>query len=402
MASEFAELQMLRARIFSLEKGLVVEERAASSLDALRAQIESEGRSLVSAELIRNRAAYRRRSPFPLLVFCQQLSALLAAGMQLVVAVDTLAGNEQEPEHRLVLQTVQSSLRSGLSFSQALAEHADVFPQLFYASIEASEHTGGVESALQRFVAYEGRFQALRSRLIGALIYPAMLLSLGGLVVVFLLSYVVPRFSVVFIDRLHDMPYMSRAVVLLGLSIAENPWIASGIGVGALLGLFILAVNPSVRNGCFVLAKKLPWLGSRIQAFELVRMYRSFGMLLQGGVPVVRSLQMISPIVPLYSRKRIMQVIQVVSEGQPISVALKDNEFTTLVSARLLAVGESSGNMGEMLDRAADFLDSELERSVDRAVRVMEPLMMVVMGAIIGGIVMLMYLPIFEMAESVK
>ena len=111
---------------------------------------------------------------------------------------------------------------------------------------------------------------------------------------------------------------------------------------------------------------------------------------------------MISPIVPLYSRKRITQVIQVVSEGQPISVALKDNEFTTLVSARLLAVGESSGNMGEMLDRAADFLDSELERSVDRAVRVMEPLMMVVMGAIIGGIVMLMYLPIFEMAESVK
>ena len=122
-------------------------------------------------------------------------------------------------------------------------------------------------------------------------------------------------------------------------------------------------------------------------------MYRSLGMLLQGGIPAVRSLQMISPIVPLRSRKRIFDVIQAVSEGRPISEAMRSGGFTTLVS---------SGNMGEMLERASDFLDAELERSVDRAVRLLEPIMMVIMGGVIGGIVMLMYLPIFELAESVK
>jgi general secretion pathway protein F len=402
MANQIENLPRYRARIFSPEKGLLIEERASSSLGVLNAQIESEGLTLISAELVDKGAMRGGRGHFPLLVFCQQLSSLLDAGLQLVVAVDTLAGNERDSGHRLVLQKLRASLHSGLSFSQSLAVYPEIFPPLFHASIEASEQTGGVASALKRFVAYEGQFQALRSRLIGALIYPALLLSLGGLVVAFLLSYVVPRFSVVFADRLQEMPYLSRAIVMLGLSIAENPWVSLGLSSAALIGLFVLGIHPVVRSWMIGVATEMPWLGQRIQAFELVRMYRSLGMLLQGGIPAVRSLQMISPIVPLRSRKRIFDVIQAVSEGRPISEAMRSGGFTTLVSERLLAVGESSGNMGEMLERASDFLDAELERSVDRAVRLLEPIMMVIMGGVIGGIVMLMYLPIFELAESVK
>lgn len=338
---------------------------------------------------------------FPLLIFCQQLLSLLEAGLQLVEAVDTLTEKEHDSQHHNLLMQLQASLQSGLSFSQTLTKWPDIFPPLFQAAIEASEQTGGVAQALKRFVAYEIRFQTLRSRLLGALIYPALLLSLGGLVIAFLLGYVVPRFSVVFIDRLDSMPYLSGLVIRLGLAIAENPVTALLMTGGALAGMVLWLTHPATRSWVAGFAWQLPWLGERIRQYELVRLYRSLGMLLRGGIPAVRSLQMIASMVPLRSSQGMARVIASVSEGQLISLALQREGFTTVVSDRLLAVGERSGQMGDMLERAADFMDAELERSVDRATRLMEPMMMIVIGVLIGGIVMLMYLPIFELADSV-
>ncbi len=338
---------------------------------------------------------------FPLLIFCQQLLSLLEAGLQLVEAVDTLTEKEQDSRQHAILAQLQNGLQAGLSFSQTLAQLPDIFPPLFQAAIEASEQTGGVVQSLKRFVTYETQFQALRSRLIGALIYPALLLSLGGLVIAFLLGYVVPRFSVVFIDRLQDMPYLSGLVIRLGLAISENPMAALILTASFFAGLALVVTHPAARSWVFHIAWRLPWLGERIHQFELVRLYRSLGMLLRGGIPAVRSLQMIESMAPLRSQNGIAKAISAVSEGLPISSALQHQGFTTVVSDRLLAVGERSGQMGDMLERAADFMDAELERSVDRATRLMEPLMMVVIGVLIGGIVMLMYLPIFELAESV-
>ncbi|OIN94035.1 MAG: hypothetical protein AUJ20_02155 [Comamonadaceae bacterium CG1_02_60_18] len=338
---------------------------------------------------------------FALLVFCQQLLSLLEAGLQLVEAVDTLTEKEQDSRQHNILQQLQANLQSGLSFSQTLAQRPDIFPPLFQAAIEASEQTGGVAVALKRFVAYETQFQTLRNRLVGALIYPALLLSLGGLVIAFLLGYVVPRFSVVFIDRLETMPYLSGLVIRLGLTISENPLTALLATGGTLGGLIFLLAHPATRAWLTGVAWQLPWLGERMHQFELVRLYRALGMLLRGGISAVRSLQMIAAMAPLRSRQSIARAIDAVSEGQPISVALQREGFTTVVSDRLLAVGERSGQMGDMLERAADFMDAELERAVDRATRLMEPLMMVVIGVLIGGIVMLMYLPIFELADSV-
>lgn len=391
-----------RVRVFSQQEGFGSAELVASDVDQLRAQLESEGKTLVSADAVgEGRQAYKP-TRFPLLVFCQQLLSLLEAGLQLVEAVDALAAKEHDANHRQMLTQLQTGLRSGLSFSQALAPYPEIFPPLFQAAIEASEQTGGVAEALKRFVAYETQFQALRSRLIGASIYPALLLSLGGLVIAFLLGFVVPRFSVVFNDRLQEMPYLSGLVIRLGLTIADNPVMAALLALGTLALLGLCVAQPGVRNWIIGAAWRFPWLGERIRAFELVRIYRSLGMLLRGGIPAVRSLEMVAGVAPARSLHGIERTIVSVREGLPISVALHREGFTTVVSDRLLAVGERSGQMGEMLERAADFLDAELERSIDRAVRLMEPLMMVFIGVLIGGIVLLMYLPIFELADSVK
>lgn len=338
---------------------------------------------------------------FSLLIFCQQLLSLLEAGLQLVEAVDTLASQEQMSQQHSILVELQSSLRSGLSFSQALAQWPAVFPALLQTTIEASEQTGGVAQALKRFVAYETRFQTLRSKLVGALIYPALLLSLGGLVIAFLLGYVVPRFSVVFIDRLDTMPYLSSLVIRLGLSISDNPITALVLAGGTLAGVGGLFALPATRAWLASMAWQLPWLGERIHQFELVRMYRALGMLLRGGIPAVQSLELVAAMTPLHAQAAMQSTIASVTQGQPLSNALQQAGFTTVVSERLLRVGERSGQMGDMLEHAADFMDAELERAVERATRLLEPLMMMVIGVLIGGIVMLMYLPIFELADSV-
>ncbi len=391
---------LYRVRAFDRQGGMQSLQRVARDVEQLRTQLEAEGRTLVSAEA-QDEPQAGRGGRFPLLVFCQQLLSLLEAGLQLVEAIDTLAEKERDPRQHQVLSQLKSDLRAGLSFSQALQPYPQTFPPLFQAAIEASEQTGGVPEALKRFVAYESQFQALRSRLIGALIYPALLLGLGGLVIAFLLGYVVPRFSVVFVERLQDMPYLSGLVIRLGMAVAEHPVRALLLCAAALAALALSVLHPAARAWVLGFAWRLPWLGPRMRDFELVRIYRSLGMLLRGGIPAVRSLHMIAALAPQRSRRGIGRAITAVNEGLPISVALQREGFTTVVSDRLLAVGERSGQMGEMLERAADFLDDELERSVDRAVRLMEPLMMVVIGILIGGIVMLMYLPIFELADSV-
>ncbi len=401
MTQDTTGLGRFRVRIFSHDGGFKDADQAASSVEQLRLDLEAKGITLISAEAIVDSAKQRSSGRFSLLIFCQQLLSLLEAGLQLVEAIDTLTKKEQGPSQQKILLQIQAGLRSGLSFSQALAPFPKIFSPLFQATIEASEQTGGVADALKRFVTFESRFQALRSRVIGALIYPALLMSLAGLVVAFLLGYVVPRFSVFFVDRLADMPFMSAVVIRLGLAIEAHPMGALLLTLGILGALGLTFAQAAARQWLIATASRLPWLGERIRGYELVRIYRSLGMLLRGGIPAVRSLQMISGLAPMHSRSGIARVITAVSEGSPISVALEREGFTTVVSERLLAVGERSGQMGDMLERAADFLDDELGRSVDRAVRLMEPIMMVVIGGLIGGIVMLMYLPIFELANTV-
>ena len=163
-----------------------------------------------------------------------------------------------------------------------------------------------------------------------------------------------------------------------------------------------IIIYPSTRASLIIFISKFRWLGDRIHAYELVRIYRSLSMLLRGGIPVVRSMQMIRTVASAASQSSLERAILSVSEGQPLSMSLQKVGLTTIVSERLLAVGERSGQMGEMMSRAADFLDSELEQSIDRAVKLLEPLMMVFIGGLIGAIVILMYLPIFELADSIQ
>jgi general secretion pathway protein F len=372
---------------------------AGLSAEAVRAEQEEAGHLCISVTPLGFRAG-KSSAKFSLLIFCQQLLSLLEAGLQLVEALAALAEKEAEAHHSQVLAQVSADLKSGLSFSASLRNQPAVFPAVLQAAIAASERTGDIQDAIRRFVAYEAKFQGLKSKLKSALIYPVTLLGLGGMVSLFLLGYVVPRFATVFADRLDDMPYLSGLVIRAGLLISEHPWWLLALLCATVLAVYASFRQPLVRDRLLASLRQLPGIGGIMSSLELIRMYRALGMLLKGGIPAVQALEMAEWVTTQHTRSRLQLARELIREGRPFSHALKVHSLLTPVSERLVVAGERSGQMAEMLTRAADFLDFELEQTLDRAAKLLEPVLMVLIGGIIGGIVILMYLPIFELADS--
>ncbi len=394
---------LIQLKLFRENDGVKTLDFEAAGTNEAHAAFTSQGWLVLSA---RPRGGLSLKAPatrrFPLLLFSQELNSLLGAGLTLVESIEALRDKEPEVAARRVLADLAESLQMGSSFSRALQRHEAIFPPLFRAAVEASEQTGEVGDALARFIAYELQVMNLRNRLGSALIYPTMLTALGGLVTLFLLTYVVPRFSVVFADRLDQMPFLSGAIIRLGLQMSEHPMIAALATVTTLSAIVFFLTRQSVRRWIATRAWDLPIVGMHLRQYQLARLYRSLGLLLRGGIPALRAMAMARVLLSVSAANGLDRAMVAVGEGHPLSGALREQGLTTSVADRLLAAGERSGRMGEMLERSADFLDEEIGRFLDRLIRLAEPLMMVVIGVIVGGIVMLMYLPIFELAESVK
>jgi general secretion pathway protein F len=339
---------------------------------------------------------------FPLTLFSQELLTLLQAGLPLVEAIDTLAARERRAEFRALLERVAAILRQGATLSSALEQFPRAFPPLYVATVHASEKTSDLAPALARYVAYQSQLDAVRKRLINASIYPAVLLVFGGLVVVFLMFYVVPRFSHIYEDRGVDLPVFSRVLVFWGRLIEGHGSLVAGVLAGLVIAVVYAARNPAVRARLGALLWRVPAIGERLKLYQLARFYRTIGMLLRGGMPLLASLSMGRELLHPVLRGQLAAASRSISEGRPVSASMDEHGLTTAVALRLLAVGEQSGNMGEMMDRVASFHDDEIARWVDRFTRLFEPILMVIIGLIIGTIVVLMYMPIFELAGSLQ
>lgn len=390
-------------KVYKPEQGVTFLECEASGIDEARLAHAQLGWLVLSARPLHDsRMSWKRRGRFSLLLFSQELLALLSAGLPVVESVDALRDKEKDVSAQSLLAQIGQSLRDGSSLSLALQQRPDKFPALFRAAIEASEQTGEVPEALRRFIVYEGQFQVLRDRLGSALIYPVVLAALGLAVVLFLLGYVVPRFSAVFAERLDELPALSGAVIRFGLLLSARPLVVVGVATLVIGGLGFAVTQKSVWRWLAGTALAVPGIGVHLRHYQLSRMYRSLGVLMRGGIPAVQAMHMVAALMPLSAQQAMQMAIADVREGLSISQAFGKQQLTTSIADRLLAVGDQSGRMGEMLETTADFLDQELIRALDRVVRLIEPIMMIVIGCIVGGIVILMYLPIFELADTIK
>ena len=339
---------------------------------------------------------------FPVALFSQELLVLLNAGLPLVESLATLAERERRDDFRGVIERIAAVVREGNAFSAALAQFPRAFSPLYVAVVQASEKTSDLAPALGRYVAYHNQIDAIRKRLVNAAIYPSLLIGVGGLVTFFLMLYVVPRFSQIYEDRGTDLPFFSKILFAWGQLVAGNGTVVCAVAAGLVAAAIWALRRPAVRAGIEAMLWRLPAIGERIKVYQLARFYRTTGTLLGGGVPLLGALRMGRDLLHPVLRDRLDAAGRAINEGRPVSESMEANGLTTPVALRLLAVGESSGNMGEMMDRIAAFHDEEIGRWVDWATRLFEPILMAAIGLVIGAIVVLMYMPIFELAGSLQ
>jgi general secretion pathway protein F len=374
---------------------------AADEADARR-QVHSAGLAFISIARERTLNLGQRSTRLPLVTFSQEMVALLDAGLSLVEAIETLGEKEASPSVRRTLDQVLVRLREGQTFGAALAEHPQSFPALYVATVRASERTGALREALIRYVAYQQQIDVLRKSLINASIYPAVLCGAGLLVVAFLMGYVVPRFSSIYEDLGSDLPFASRMLMRWGQFLDAHGYLVALGTIGLIIGLAYTFTRPTVRAALGARIARIPALGRRLHIYQLARLYRTVGMLQRGGTPMVTAMRMSAGLLGPNLRAAFADATQGVREGRSIADSMEQYGLTTPVAARMLRVGERSGNMGEMMERIAAFYDEELARWVGLVTRLIEPALMSVIGLAIGCIVVLMYFPIFELAGSIK
>ena len=381
----------------------------ALALDAVDAadaesQARDQGYTVISIRQKAGWAVWRRpgMGGFPLILFSQELLALLEAGLSLVESLETLAEKEQQSEIRKTLTQIIASLYEGHPFSHALQHSPAKFPLLYVATVRACEKSGALPEALSRYVAYQSQMEAVKRQVVSASIYPLLLAGVGGLVTLFLMVYVVPRFAHIYADIGGNLPLMSRLLMRWGQLLDIHGSAILGVTLVVLAAIVYAATRPASKTWMTRRLCRLPSLGRRLHVYQLARFYRSLGMLLRGGMPVVTSLQMVSDLLDVSLRGQLALALSSIREGRALSSAMEQYGLTTPVALRMLRVGERTGRMGEMMERIAAFYEDETARWVERFTKLFEPLLMVFIGLIIGGIVVLMYFPIFDLAGSIQ
>lgn len=379
---------------------------AASEAEAA-ARAQGQGYTVLSVRPSGSMAALGRlqrgrRAKFPLVLFTQELLALLGAGLPLLESIQTLEEREHRPEAKKVLAAISRTLFEGQTLSVALEAFPAVFPALYVATVRASERTGALSEALGRYVTYQSQVEVVKKKVINASIYPVLLMVVGTLVVLFLMGYVVPRFAGVYESMGSNLPLFSRLLLSWGRLLDAH----AGLVAAAFVGLVVLVVyavaSPGFKRWLGSRLWRVPALGERMRVYQLGRFYRTLGMLLNGGIPIVGALDMVTGLLQPTLRGQLQRAASDIREGHPISRAMDGNGLTTPVASRMLRVGESTGQMGEMMERIASFHEDEMARWVDWFARLFEPLLMAFIGITIGVIVVLMYMPIFELAGSIQ
>jgi general secretion pathway protein F len=368
------------------------------------AQAEQRGYSVISSKVKQQWTlkSLVRKHKFPLVLFSQELIALLESGLSLIEVLETLTEKEDQPEVKKTLSEVIKHLYEGHNLSYALEQLPNDFPALYVATVRSSEKTGSLAEVLSRYVVYESQMDGIKKKIITSSIYPVLLFVVGTLVIMFLMLFVVPSFSHIYEDMGGDLPFMSRLLMQWGQFLDAHSKPVLGFVVIVPTVLVVAVLQPTSQVWLKQKMWELPTIGQRLRLYEMARFYRSLGMLLQGGMPILVALKLVSGLLQETRKENLRLASLSIQEGNSISTAMEKYDLSTPLGLKLLRVGERTGQMGEMMERIALFYEEETIRWIERFVKLFEPLLMIFVGLLVGVIVVLMYFPIFELAGSLK
>ena len=333
--------------------------------------------------------------------WCRELRTLLTSGMTAVEAIETMAASAQGEARAGLHNELLASLRQGQALSRAM-RGCGVFPPVLVASVTASERTSKLVEALDDYLRYHDLLERLRRQVVSAAIYPSLVVALGLVISLFLLGFVIPRFSRIYVDMPGQMSGMTQAVLWLSRLLQENlHWFFAGVAVMA------AAVALAWRAGHFHRVARLavdgiPWLERQWRHFRLARLFHALALMFRGGYPLDEALAVCAGLeLGEGLRSGIQRGRQAIAQGKAVSAAFAAGELTDAVTERLLGVGERSGSFDVVLQTIADRHAAEFGTFVERATRIVEPVLLLLVALLVGSLVVMMYMPIFDMAGQI-
>jgi type IV pilus assembly protein PilC len=396
-----------RCRLASPNGEIVEGVYAAENESRLRHELEEKGLFVLSlqpkhaiAGLALHLPQRRSVNTREFLVFNQELATLLKAGMPLVQSLDLLKRRVTSPTFREVLTDVHEKVRSGTALSDAFGAHGDLFPRVYTASLLAGERSGNLDAVLRRYVEYTKIVATVKRKTVSALVYPAILVTLAiGLVSIIVLK-VVPAFSDFYSSFGAQLPLVTRIIVKVS-EIARTQFllIVTVLAVGA-VAVFAWVKQPGQKARFDRVMLSLPMLGQVARKFATSQMSRTLATLLGGGLPLVNALDIAARSVGnQYMAGQLDIVSARVREGESFAAALEARRTFPEVAVKMAEVGESTGALQEMLNTVADFYDEEISTTMDRFITLVEPVLLVFMGLVIAGLLLALYMPLFQLSS---
>ena len=337
-----------------------------------------------------------------LAVFTRQFATMVNAGLPLVQCLDVLGRQLDKPHFKSVVLKVMSDVEGGSTLAESLERHPKVFSDLYVNMISAGEAGGILDVILSRLAVFLEKADALQRKVKGAMTYPIIVLTVAGGACIFMLMFVIPVFAKMFSDFGGTLPAPTRIVMNLSIFLRSYWW---ALGAGAAAATFIYKRFRATDKGEMILdrlALKIPVLGTVLLKSGVARFTRTLGTLIGSGVPILQGLEITSRTAGnRVMQKAIQDTSESISQGDTIASPLKESGVFPPMVVQMISIGEQTGALDEMLSKIADFYDDEVDSAVDALTAAIEPLMIVVMGTMVGGMLVAMYLPMFKMSEIV-
>jgi type IV pilus assembly protein PilC len=344
-----------------------------------------------------------RVKPGDFLLFNQQLSAIIRAGIPILQAVSMLRRRAASSRLRAVLADVEEKIRSGMALSTAFAAQGPIFPRIYTASILAGERSGALDEVLARYVAYMRRGVEIRRKIRGALAYPLFLLAASFGMVMFLTIYVVPKMSTLFEGFNRELPAVTQVVIGISHFASGNfYWLAPAVVAGG-VGLYLWSRTPAGALALDRLLLRLPIVNALIKQLAVAQVTRSLATLLAGGITLVESWEIAAEsITNRELRARSAATLPMIREGRSFTESVESAGWVPPLALDMIGVGERSGSLREMLEEVADFYDRESEVRLEQLTTVLEPAILLVMGGVVVTILLSIYLPIIQSISNLS
>jgi len=383
---------------------------SAPDVSSAREQLQTRG--LLPSKLAEKAAAgedslgsmFKKIKPKSLQVFARQLATMIEAGVSVVAALVTLEEQTDDKYLKVVVGEVRGDVESGMIFSRALARHPKVFNRLFVAMVAAGESSGTLDTVLDRIATQIEKDTKIKRRVKSAMIYPAVVLSFATLVLIFMLMFIVPVFQKVFDQLNGQLPTPTRIIIAMSHAL-RGYWFVIFPTIGLIVYLLRrLKRTPEGTKAWDRFKLRIPMkIGDVVQKVALARVSRTLATLVAAGVDIISSLDIAAGTAGNWVLENALNETSVrVGEGHPISVPLSEDEIFPPMVSSMVKIGEETGELDKMLSKIADFYEDEVDASIASLTSIIEPLLMICVGAMVGTIVIAMYLPMFKLLTLIK